>query len=308
MTISLLIPVRDFDIIALVRSMKSCLDDVPELIEIIIGDDGSTNEFQEKYCALGQEDDRVRVIRSEKNIGRAAIRNRMVMEAKGEYLLFMEADAMIPGTAEAYIRKWFPFMACSTVICGGIMYRPSAPVDPEKILRWKYGYKKEQKKACDRNKNPYSTFTAFNVMINRLVFNKLQFDEELVQYGHEDTLFAYQLKKAGINILHIDNELYHEGLETNREFLYKTKQGIENLNSLYDKITDKTDFGSTVRIIRQFNAMSKFGINFLLEKIFIHFHGKMELHLSRTKPKLWVFRFYKTCMFCTLRNICRRKK
>ena len=41
MTISLLIPVRDYDIIALVHSMRSCIGKIPELTEIIIGDDGS---------------------------------------------------------------------------------------------------------------------------------------------------------------------------------------------------------------------------------------------------------------------------
>lgn len=41
MTISLLIPVCDYDIVALVHSMKSCIGKIPEFIEILIGDDGS---------------------------------------------------------------------------------------------------------------------------------------------------------------------------------------------------------------------------------------------------------------------------
>ena len=77
-------------------------------VEIIIGDDGSSAEYHEKYRSL--EGENVRVISSEKNIGRAAIRNRLALEAKGDFLLFIDADAMMPGTAEAYMPKWMPYM------------------------------------------------------------------------------------------------------------------------------------------------------------------------------------------------------
>ena len=125
MKISLLIPVYDYDIVALVYSMKSAMGKVPEFFEILIGDDGSSAEYKEKYRSL--EDESVKVIFSEKNIGRAAIRNRLALEAKGDFLLFIDADAMLPGTAEAYMLKWIPVMTLSRVICGGILYMDSSP-------------------------------------------------------------------------------------------------------------------------------------------------------------------------------------
>src|SRR5664280_1229878 len=97
MKISLLIPVLDYDIIALVHSMKDAMNKVPEFYEILIGDDGSTPEYSEKYHSL--ENANVKVISSEKNIGRAAIRNKMALEAQGDFLLFIDADVMMPGTA-----------------------------------------------------------------------------------------------------------------------------------------------------------------------------------------------------------------
>ena len=209
MKISLLIPVFDYDIVALVHSMKSAIDKVPELCEILIGDDGSSAEFREKYKQL--ECETVRLIVSEKNIGRAAIRNKLALEAKGDYLLFIDADTMLPGTAEAYMLKWLPYTSISKVICGGTLYNDSPPGDPDKILRWKYGRYKEQRKAAERNKHPHASFSTFNVLIDKTVFSKIRFNEELKQYGHEDTLLGYQLKKAGIGILHIDNGLVHEG-------------------------------------------------------------------------------------------------
>lgn len=304
-TISLLIPVCNYDIVALVYSMKSCIGKIPEFIEILIGDDGSSPDFRNKYKAL--EEPGVRLIVSEKNIGRAAIRNKLALEAKGDYLLFIDADAMIPGTADAYISKWLPYLSKARVICGGILYHNSPPGDPDKILRWKIGWKREQRKASEREKHPYSFFSTFNVMIDRTVFSKIRFNEELRQYGYEDALLSYQLEKAGIAIRHIDNGLMHDGLESNREFLNKTKLGLENLSRLYDSVTDKRTFSSTVRILRLYNILAFFRLTLLLAGLYIRYKEKMEIRLDSHNPPMILFSIYKVCMFCTFREIHRRR-
>jgi glycosyltransferase involved in cell wall biosynthesis len=305
MNISLLIPVLNYDIIALVHSMKDAMGKVPEFFEILIGDDGSSAEYRAKYKTL--EAEHVRVISSQKNIGRAAIRNKLALAAKGDFLLFIDADVMFPGTAEAYILKWLPYMKTSRVVCGGILYHDSAPGDPDKLLRWKYGKWREQKSASERNKHPHAGFSTFNVLIERSVFSKIRFNEELKQYGHEDTLLGYQLKKADIDILHIDNGLMHEGLESNRDFLNKTKLGIENLSKLYDKVTDKNAFSQTVRLLGIYNKLRYFGLTRILAAIFIRYRDRMEIRLDSSNISLYLFAFYKMSMFCTYREIHIRK-
>jgi glycosyltransferase involved in cell wall biosynthesis len=305
MKISLLIPVLNYDIIALVHSMKDAMGKVPEFCEILIGDDGSSAEYTEKYKSL--ETENVRVISSEKNIGRAAIRNKLALEAKGDFLLYIDADVMMPGTAEAYILKWLPFMEKARVICGGTLYHESPPSDPDKLLRWEYGKLREQKTAAERNKHPHAGFSTFNVLIDKTIFSKIRFNEELKQYGHEDTLFGYQLKKASIGILHIDNGLMHEGLESNREYLNKTKLGIENLSKLYDKVTDKKAFSETVALLKIYNKLKFFGLTRILAAIFIKYRERMERRLDSGKISMKLFGLYKMSMFCTYREIHRRK-
>lgn len=306
LTVSLLIPVCDYDIVAIVHSMKSCVGKVPELIEILIGDDGSSSENKVKYQSL--EGGGVRLISSDRNIGRAAIRNRLALEAKGDFLLFIDADAMIPGTAEAFIQKWVNSNGISRVISGGILYHESPPGDPDKILRWKNGRKREEKKASYRNKHPYSSFSTFNVLIDRTIFEKLRFNEEIRQYGHEDTLFSYQLHKAGIKVSHIDNGLIHDGIESNRDLINKTKLGIENLSKLYDCVTDKQTFSSSVKLVRDYRLLSIFRLTLILAGLFIRFRERMELMIDSAKPPLWLFDLYKISMFCTYREIHRRIK
>jgi glycosyltransferase involved in cell wall biosynthesis len=305
MKISLLIPVLDYDIIALVHSMKDAMSKVPEFCEILIGDDGSTREYSEKYHSL--ETTNVRIVTAGKNIGRAAIRNKLALEAQGDFLLFIDADVMMPGTAEAYILKWLPYLNSSRVICGGTLYHESPPGDPDKMLRWKYGKLREQKSAAERNKHPHAGFSTFNVMIERSVFSKIRFNEELKQYGHEDTLLGYQLKKAGIGILHIDNGLMHEGLESNSEYLKKTKLGIENLSKLYDKVTDKRAFSETVLLLKIYNKLKYFGVTKILAAVFIKYRERMEIRLDSSKISLLLFGIYKMSMFSTYREIHRRR-
>lgn len=306
MNISLLIPVCDYDIVALVHSMKRCIGKFPEFLEIIIGDDGSSTEFHSKYKSL--EGNGVRIIRSKKNIGRSAIRNRLALEAKGDFLLFIDADTMIPSTAEAYLKNWIDTMSLARVISGGILYHESPPGDPDKILRWKYGIQREQRKASQRNKHPHASFSSFNFLIDRSIFSKLRFNEELKQYGHEDTLFSYQLNKAGINILHIDNGLFHEGLESNGEYLHKTKQSLENLSLLYDRVTDKKTFISTVRMLRLYNKLRLIRVRLILVAILVRFRERMEIRIDSANPPMWLFHFYKACIFCAYREIHRRRR
>lgn len=305
MNISLLIPVYNYDIVALVHSMKSAMGKVPGFLEILIGDDGSSADFRAKYKSL--EGEGVRVIVSEKNIGRAAIRNKLAMEARGDYVLFIDADTMVPATAETFLNKYIPFAGTSKVVSGGILYPDSPPGDPDKLLRWKYGRMREQKKAAERNKHPNAGFSTFNVLLDRSIFAKIRFNEELKQYGHEDTLMGYQLRKAGINILHIDNGLIHEGVESNKEFLTKTKLGIENLSKLYDKVTDKKTFSETVALLRFYNRVQALRITRVLAGLFIKYRDRMEIRLDSNKISLRLFAFYKICMFCTYREIHKRK-
>ena len=306
MKISILIPVCNYDIIVLVYSIKSAIGKVPELCEILIGDDASSQEFLEKYRFL--EGDGVKIISSEKNIGRAAMRNKLALEASGDYLLFLDADQILTGTAEAFLQKYIAKIKDAQVVCGGIKYTDSPPRDPDKLLRWKYGQWREQRKASERNKRPYSDFSTFNVLIAKSVFSKIRFYEDLKQYGHEDTLLSFQLKNAGIKILHIDNSLIHEGLESNREYLDKVKLSLENLSMLYDRVTDKKGFCSVLTTLRHYRILRYVRLTIILAGIFIKYKRRMELRLETGNGSNWLFVFYRMSMFCTYREIHNKKK
>jgi len=304
--VSVLIPVFDYDIVALVHNLRSAIDSVPEFIEIIIGDDGSSPDYRKRYRKLC--DDKVRVISSKTNIGRSAIRNRIAKEAKGDFFLFIDADAMIVGTAVEFLEKWQPFLKSSRVICGGILYPDSPPADPDKTLRWQYGKKYEQIRASERKKHQHARFSSFNFIVEKETFTKIRFNEELKQYGHEDTLMGYQFKKANIPVTHIDNPLVHDGVEANAEFIAKTKQGIENLSILCDIVTDRKALADSVRIVRAYDRLKHIGVTRFLAGIYIRYRERMEIALDSKKVSLLLFSLFRMCLFCTYREIHRRRK
>jgi glycosyltransferase involved in cell wall biosynthesis len=63
-------------------------------MEIIVIDDGSTDDSAAILKDLCREDDRIRVINLP-DLGVSAARNRGVEEAKGQYLTFIDADDVI---------------------------------------------------------------------------------------------------------------------------------------------------------------------------------------------------------------------
>jgi len=74
------------------KTIDSVLSQTYRNWEMIIVDDCSpdnSNEIIEKYC---KKDNRIKLIRLEKNSGPAVARNRAIKEANGRYIAFLDAD------------------------------------------------------------------------------------------------------------------------------------------------------------------------------------------------------------------------
>jgi glycosyltransferase involved in cell wall biosynthesis len=298
--ISILIPVYNFDISFLVSCLHQSISQSEIYSEIIIGADGCNNGSIKTYKSL-ENLEKVKLIISEPNIGRAAIRNRLAESASGRYLLFIDADALIQGNAQPYLNNYINVLNSAKVICGGTAYRTIPPDDPDRYLRWNYGIHREQRSAKKRNKSPHSSFSGFNFIVERELMLKIKFNEELRKYGHEDTLFGYQLRVASIPILHIDNPIVHDGIETNREFILKTQEGVNNLSLLYDMVTDKPTFVRTVKLLRLYRYLRFFGLSYILARIYRKHKRKIEIFLRRRKSTLFIFSLYKLSLFCYYR-------
>ena len=288
--ISILIPVYNCNIVSLVYELHNQAAIASVAMEIIVVDDCSSELLRDQNKDVKKLPG-VTFTELERNIGRASIRNKLAGMATYPTLLFMDCDSEVPD--RDYIKKFLPFCGKDVVVCGGRIYRPVPPDEPEMMLRWLYGIKREQLPVDVRSKDPYHSFMTNNFLISSSILSKIQFDESLVQYGHEDTLFGFELKKRGIPVIHIQNPLIHTGLEITREFLRKTREGIENLVILVAQGKIDREGFEDIRILRAYNKMYRFGLVNLYLKFFYQFERSILKNLMGINPNLFGFDLYK---------------
>ena len=251
--LSICIPVYNFNVTTLVNDLCTQINKSKLSIEIILIDDNSTNEDikLKNKIFVNELDFKINYIELKSNIGRAAIRNKMGRIAKNDYLLFIDSDSQIPDNFILNYCNSIP----SHVVIGGTQYKNE--YNKQTYLRWVYGMKREKKNVQERSKNPYSSFTANNFLIKKNIFLSIQFNESITAYGHEDTYFGYEIKKLKIPITHIDNAVYHIGLENAETFILKTLDAVKNLYLLYNNHKDEQVFVQDNKLLytlEQFNS------------------------------------------------------
>lgn len=285
--ISICIPIYNFKVVDLVKklSIQSKFLDVPS--EIILIDDHSDNSFKKinkKNC------EKEIYIQLEKNIGRAAIRNQFLNYSKYDNLLFLDCDSII--LSDDFLSKYVSAIKeqPNSLICGGREYQKFPP-KRSKMLRWKYGMIKESKTFDLRKQNPNKSFMTNNFVISREIFEKIQFDERLVEYGHEDTLFGYELKKMNIDIIHIDNSILNGDLENNAEYIKNTENAISNLIHILEYTNYDKELINDVSILLSFYKLYK--VRKIIYVIFILLKPIIKYFLSKGYTNLNLFDFYK---------------
>lgn len=285
--ISICIPIYNFNVTELVTdlSRQSNLLNVPS--EIILIDDGSESTFKEINKTICEKEIYIEL---EKNIGRSAIRNRFLDHSKYDNLLFLDCDSIIH--TDDFLAKYVDALKNhpENVICGGRIYEANAP-ERAKRLRWKYGIVKESKSYEIRSQNPNASFMTNNFIISRSIFEAIPFDEGLREYGHEDTLFGFELKKRSVNIIHIDNTIRNGHLENNIEYIENTEKAVTNLIYILEHTNYDKDLIQDIRLLRIFYKLYK--LRSIIRLAFRILKPLIKYTLSRGYVSLYLFDFYK---------------
>lgn len=287
--ISVCIPIYNFDVSQLLDdlSRQSNQSDVP--CEIILIDDHSS----EKYKKLNEQCcKRHTYIELDKNIGRAKIRNLFLDYANYEYLLFLDCDVTI--ISKEFLLNYINNVKQGNfnILCGGIIYS-NQKAARNKLLRWKYGVRKESQSVEARNLSPNKSFMTANFLIQKKIFKEVRFDERINEYGHEDTLLGFELKKKGISIYHIDNPIFIKDIEDNSKFLEKTEQGIISLIDVLVYTDFDVDFIQDVTILNTYEKLKSKGLLNTVYVIFILTKPMLKFLFVNGFVNLKLFDFYK---------------
>lgn len=294
--LSILIPVYNFDVTDLVKNLHKQAINTKKAFEIILIDDGSSQEFRTINKKINLEN--LRYIEESVNIGRSKIRNKLAEYSSYPYLLFMDCDSKV--TSDNYIAGFLKYCHQDIVVCGGRTYDPEKPIDPDLYLRWKHGTAKEVFSVETRNKFPNRSFMANNFLISKYLFNKIKFDEDIEGYGHEDTLFGFELKKLKIKVIHIDNPLIHIGLENNLSFIEKTREGIKNLKYISGINAHASILEEDIKLLRYYKLLERNHLKNLVAYLFKKSEDNLKRNLCGKYPNLFLFDLYKLGYMCTL--------
>lgn len=290
--LSICIPVYNFYAYPLARRLANQAKNLNTEVEIVCIDDHSSSFYENQNSGLPEVSTYYRL---QENVGRAKIRNLFLKCTSGEYLLFLDDDSVVP---ENFLKQYTKLIAKNPqVVVGGRTYDKRGD-DTEHRLRYLYGTKVESRTAEQRRQHPYQSFMTNNFMIRRDVFERIKFDEKIVKYGHEDTLFGYRLEQNKIPIMHIDNPVINGQVETNVEFLHKTVEAVESLVKIYDYMWEDQRFCQSVRLLRTYGRIRRMGLVKPVYAIFKMMKSPMEGHfVIGTGISLKQFNFYKLGVF-----------
>jgi glycosyltransferase involved in cell wall biosynthesis len=288
------IPIYNYDVVDLVHTLhgQALRSGLP--FEILLMDDASEEKYREKNSVIDLL--YLHYIQLPENVGRSRIRNLLGKQAQYPYLIFMDCDSEVP--SEAYIANYVPYFKPAVVCYGGCIYHREKPRN-KKYFRWKYGRKREAVPAEKRKKEPNYSFKTGNFLIYKFLLKKNPFNEELTNYGHEDTLFGIQLLEQGISIQHIDNPLIHIGLEDAEVFVNKTDAALCNLWKIDMLLQEKYPcFVKHSSLMRLEKNLEKLHLMAPVALLFSLFRSLIRKNLTGNHPSLFLFDLYKLGALC----------
>ena len=283
--LSILIPIYNWHLTTLVEELhQQCLTCQIDF-EIICFDDGSTQSYKTGNRIISILSN---VLYKElpTNLGRAKIRNALAAAAQYPYLLFMDADAKV--FSPTFIQKYLQQVHPTTLLYGGCVYNSKPPADTKKRLHYYFGKHREEIPTEERKLTPYHSFKTFNFLVPKKIFDAIQFDESIEQYGHEDTLFGMALQQKQIPIVHIDNSLEHLGLQDTSDFLSKQQEAIDTLYQLH--LDNK---GIDTRLLQVFKKCNQLGIQKIVGFCLSILSPLIDRQLKRSKPRIFFLDLYK---------------
>ena len=186
-SVSAVMPVRD-GAAFLRRSLPALLARVPDdLLEVIVVDDGSTDDSAAYAASLG-----ARVVRGPSPEGPAGARNRGVETSRGDVVFFLDADVVIHEDAVARVRQTLADPELVAVF-GAYDDRPT---DPGFFSRFK---NLQHHAVHTRSAGEATTFWTGCGAVRREAFRAVGgFDaEQFAQPSVEDIELGYRLRAAG---------------------------------------------------------------------------------------------------------------
>lgn len=289
--LSILLPVYNCSCVALVTELQRQCVECKADFEIIVADDGSLSGAigMNKACQYLIDENKViehlkgvRYIIREKNVGRSAIRNFLVSQAKGDRLLFIDGDLSLNNPS--FIRNYL--QTEGDVVVGGIAIGGN-PDQWKGNLRYRYERQCEAINTVEsRQSQPYQHL-ATNLLVHRSVLGEKPYDENISHYGYEDVLLGKRFQQQKVVVKHIDNPVLFCDFEDNASYLAKTEEALRTL------FTFRNELKGYSRLLDKAEQIERLHLSPLFVTAYKLFNEPIKNCLLGNKPKVFWFNIYK---------------
>jgi len=286
--LSILIPIHEFDVRAFVTDLSAMSIKLNEPCEIICLDDKSSDEFRAINVSISELENVV-YRESDVNLGRSAVRNMLANLAQYDNLIFLDCDGKV--VRADYLEKYIS-LGEYDVVYGGRVYQEDRPVSADLNFHWYCGMAREEIPVSIRKLAPYKSFMTNNFMVRKPVYEAIKMDERVKGYGHEDTLFAMNLKRQGFRIEHIDNPIEHIGIEKVDVFLEKSANAVVNLAQLM-KLQQVDE---SIKLVRYYRKLDRIGLASFASTVIMAFEHRIMRSLKGAAPNLLWFDLWKLAL------------
>jgi len=216
-------------------AMLTRLASAPPGVEFVLLDDGSAHIdlLARVVTAASMLNAPVRIIVRERNVGRAVARNRLIAEARGRYVLFLDAD-MLPDRP-TFLLHWLSVTRCQQpdVAFGGLSLR-HAQRTRATALHHNLFAASDCRSVEERELAPAQSTASANLLVRRAFLDAHPFDDTFTGWGFEDTDWALTAARD-TEILHLDNPATHAGLDNAATLLRKSAEAGSNFARLAAK-------------------------------------------------------------------------
>ncbi|MHA6289519.1 glycosyltransferase family 2 protein [Maricaulis sp. CAU 1757] len=203
-------------------------------IEIVLHDDGEPDPKLNGRLSrlLGRLDTPVRLLTSLRNRGRSAGRNLLAERARGEWLLYLDAD-MQP-TDETFFERYRDRIENDDFDAAFGGYHTDWPSDPRLWLHAALARTSDQHDAARRTEIGPTAVCSSNLLVRRSVMRVVPFDEGYQGWGFEDVDWAVRAARR-FDLVHLDNPARHGGLQDVDTLLAKFRDGAVNYQRLIER-------------------------------------------------------------------------
>ncbi len=231
--LSILAPFYKDDPVPLVLALCDQIETASDCVEIVLFDDGEPDPALNRTVerTISQLNFPACLVTSGRNVGRAAARNRLAMAARGEWLLYLDADMDVP---QAFIDTYIAAMdhAGFDAVFGG--YEPGPAHDPRHRLHAALAATSDVHDAASRTRIGATAVCSSNLLVRRSLMEAVPFDDSFTGWGWEDVDWAVRADQHGV-LSHLDNPARHDGWQDVSTLLSKYRDAATNYALLLDK-------------------------------------------------------------------------